>query len=89
MTVELGPHEVRRLVTQTLGELGASMPSLFDLEETLLIDDGGYVARSYRVHGYMAMWLIEVGIVQFYDAEGNMLATVNLLREQEPMKMAA
>ena len=89
MTVEPGPNEVRRLVIQTLEELGASMPSLLDLEETLLIDEGKYAARSYRVHGYMAMWLIEVGIVQFYDAEGNMLATVNLLRELEPMQMAA
>jgi hypothetical protein len=45
--------------------------------------------RSYQVQGYMAMWLLEVGIVQFYDAEGNMLATVNLLEDLEPVKMAA
>ena len=25
----------------------------------------------------MAMWLIGIGIVQFYDADGNMLATMN------------
>ena len=64
-------------------------PPFFDLEETILIDDGKYTARSYRVEGYMAMWLLEVGIVQFYDAEGNMLATVNLLKELEPLKIAA
>jgi hypothetical protein len=89
MTVQPGPHEVRRLVLQALEELGASVPGLADLEETILIDDGRYTARSYRVEGYMAMWLLEVGIVQFYDAEGNMLATVNLLKELEPVKMAA
>jgi hypothetical protein len=60
-----------------------------DLEETILIDDGKHAARSYRVQDYMAMWLLDVGIVQFYDAEGNMLATVNLLKDLEPVKMAA
>ncbi len=89
MTVAPQPHDVRRLVIQIFEELGAAMPTLFDLEETILIDDGRYTARSYRVEGYMAMWLLEVGIVQFYDAEGNMLATVNLLKELEPVKMAA
>jgi hypothetical protein len=89
MTVAPQPHDVRRLVIQIFEELGAAMPTLFDLEETILIDDGRYTARSYRVEGYMAMWLLDVGIVQFYDAEGNMLATVNLLKELEPVKMAA
>ena len=37
----------------------------------------------------MAMWLLEIGIVQFYDADGNMLLTVNLLEELEPQRMAA
>ena len=87
MTTE--PHDIRRLVIQTFEELGAAVPSLFDTDERAIVDDGRYVARSYRVDGYMAMWLVEVGIVQFYDAEGNMLATVNLLKEPEPMKMAA
>ncbi len=65
------------------------MPTLFDLEETILIDDGKCAARSYRVQDYMAMWLLGVGIVQFYDAEGNMLATVNIFKDLEPVKMAA
>ncbi len=56
MTVQPGPHEVRRLVLQALEELGASVPGLADLEETILIDDGRYTARSYRVEGYMTMW---------------------------------
>ena len=59
------------------------------LKETILIDDGRYVARTYRAGGLMAMWLIDVGIVQFYDEDGNMLRTINLLRELEPQRMAA
>lgn len=89
MTVDPKQHDVRRLVIQIFAELGAALPDLFDLEETILVDDGKYTARSYRVQGYMAMWLLEVGIVQFYDADGNMLATVNLFKELEPLKMAA
>ncbi len=89
MTVAPELHEVRRLVIQFFAELGAALPTLFDLEETTLIDDGRDIARSYRVEGYMAMWLLEMGIEQFYDAEGNMLATVNLFKEVEPLKMAA
>ncbi len=87
MTTE--PHDIRRLVIQTFEELGAATPSLFSTEETVIVDDGRYVARSYRADGYMAMWMVEVGIVQFYDAEGNMLATVNLLKELTLMEMAA
>ncbi len=87
MTTE--PHDIRRLVIQTFEELGAAVPSLFDTDERVIVDDGRYVARSYRVDGYMAMWMVEVGIVQFYDAEGNMLATVNLLKELTLTKMAA
>jgi hypothetical protein len=89
MTVEPDSHEVRRLVIQVFEELGAAIPTLFCLEETILNYDGKYTVRSYRVTGYMAMWLVEVGIVQFYDAEGNMLATVTLFKELEPLKMAA
>jgi len=68
---------------------GATPQCLFDLEEKILVDRGKYVARSYRVERLMAMWLIDIGIVQFYDAEGNMLATINLLAEAVPRRMAA
>jgi hypothetical protein len=89
MMVEPKPHDVRRLVIQILEELGVAIPTLFDLEETTLTHEGKYTIRSYRVTGYMAMWLVEVGIVQFYDAEGNMLATVNLFRESKSLEIAA
>ena len=57
--------------------------------ETMLIDEGCFVARTYRIEGYMAMWLISAGIVQFYDAEGRMLLTINLFRSLRPQRMAA
>lgn len=83
------PYEVRELVVRTFQEMGVSVSSPLDLDETILLDDGRYVARSYRVEGLMAMWLVGMGIVQFYDAEGNMLRVVNLFTEHEPQRLAA
>jgi hypothetical protein len=60
-----------------------------NLEETILVDQGRCVARSYRADDYLAMWLMEVGIVQFYNAEGDMLLTVNLLETLLDQRMAA
>jgi len=36
-----------------------------------------------------AMWLIDVGVLQFYDAGGEMLQTVNLFTELQPQRVAA
>ncbi len=83
------PEEVRELVVRNFEEFGVTPLGTSALKETILIDDGRYVARSYRAGGYLAMWLVGVGIVQFYDADGNMLRTINLLRELEPQRMAA
>ena len=60
-----------------------------EIDETILIDQGRYVARSYRTSGYMAMWLVAAGIVQFYDDRGRMLATINLFESLRPERMAA
>jgi hypothetical protein len=64
-------------------------PEWREIDETILIDQGRYVARSYRTEGYMAMWLVEVGIVQFYDDLGQMLATINLFELLRPQRMVA
>ena len=89
MRMDPHPYEVRKLVAQVFESFDVEIPSLADIDETILIDDGRYAARSYKVDGYLAMWLVEIGIVQFYDGEGNMLQTVNLLEELEPHRMAA
>jgi hypothetical protein len=89
MRTEPLAHEVRELVFRTLEYLDVEVGSPWDLDETILIDDGRCSARTYKINGYMAMWLLEIGIVQFYDADGNMLCTVNLLEELEPQRMVA
>ncbi len=89
MTVAPQPEQVRQIVIRIFAEFGAAVRSLFDLHEALLVDEGKYVARSYRTAGLMAMWLIDVGIVQFYDAQGRMLRTINVLKELETERIAA
>ncbi len=81
--------EVRALVLRVFQDYGAAVFNAMQIDETVLIDDGRYTARTYKVDDLMAMWLIEIGIVQFYDADGAMLLTVNLLEELEPQRMAA
>ena len=89
MRLESEPSEVLSAVVGMFERFGASPQSLFDLEEKIKIDRGKCIARSYQVDGLMAMWLMGIGIVQFYDADGNMLATMNLLEEAVPQQMVA
>ncbi len=60
-----------------------------EIDEKILIDRGRYVSRTYRAANLLAMWLIGVGIVQFYDHEGRMLGTINLFESLRPKRMAA
>ena len=89
MRMDPRAHEVREMVLRTFRDFDLRAFSPWDLDESILVDDGRYAARTYKVNGYMAMWLMEIGIVQFYDSDGNMLLTVNLLEELEPQRMAA
>lgn len=72
-----------------LHELGAGEDELTVLHEVILIRNGRYCGRSYRAAGLLAMWLVEVGILQFYGPEGEMLRTVNLFEEMSAVRQAA
>lgn len=89
MIINPQPHYVRKLVVRTFAELGVTVHSASDLEETILGDETDHNGRSYRLGGYLAMWLVEVNILQFYDAEGRTLRTINLLKEPQGIKSAA
>ncbi|MGH7139661.1 MAG: hypothetical protein ACREHD_28310 [Pirellulales bacterium] len=82
-------QEVRQVVRQTFADIGVADDLVDDLNETILINDGTYRGRSYQTEGYFAMWLVEAGLVQFYDDDGNMVCTVSLFNEIEPQRMAA
>lgn len=89
MTVAPHPEQVRQLVARVFREFGVPVNNSLCLNETLLVKRRRYVARTYRAEGLMAMWLLRAGIVQFYDAQGKMLRTVNLLKRLRPHPMAA
>ena len=89
MTESLGPQQIKQIVLQTFEKLGAKTDETPDLDETLLLDNGRYLARSYRADNLMAMWFVESGFIQFYDADGKMLCTVNLEQDGGERRMAA
>ena len=70
------PTQVRELVVEMFRRYGLTVGR--DPAETILIRDGRYRGRSYRANGFMAMWMIEIGLLQFYGADGEMLATIHL-----------
>lgn len=82
-------EEVARAVVAAMVELGAELRGAAGLDETILIDSGKYVARSYRAGGFLAMWLIEPGVVQFYDAQGNLVRTLSVRAGGAPRRAAA
>jgi hypothetical protein len=89
MTAAPSADQVRLLIARSFNGFGVPVQNELDLHETLVIDDGELIARSYRVDGIMAMWLIRAGIVQFYGRDGVMLSTVNLLEQPCPELAAA
>jgi len=89
MTIRPDAGEVRAIVRRIFLELGIDGQTVNELSETILVDEGRVRARSYRIQDMMAMWMLDIGIVQFYDGEGNMIRCANLLSEIQPRRMAA
>ncbi len=59
------------------------------LEERIRIADGRLVAHVFRTDDFMAMWMVDVGLLQFYDVDGNMLETINLMFMSPADRVAA
>lgn len=78
MAVRAMSEEVRRLVLQQFQTYGGGPIDEGAVEETILIRNGRYHGRSYRTSELLAMWLVEIGLVQFYSEAGRMLGTFHL-----------
>ncbi len=89
MRLHMNAADVRGLVARHFLQLGADAADVADVQENIRIDRGRCVARCYRVAEMFAMWMIDVGVLQFYDADGEMLHTVNLFTELLPHRAAA
>lgn len=89
MTVSPSADEVRKLARLYFRQLGVKTEDVTKLEETTRVNRGRIVSHSYRAADLFAMWLVEVGILQFYDRDGEMLLTVNLFESLKPKRLAA
>lgn len=89
MTIAPDSTVVRQIVQRIFEELSGQPGDELALDEMILIQEGHYRGRSYRAGSLMAMWLVGIGILQVYGAEGEMLRTVNLFEEQNSLRRAA
>ena len=81
--VQQHPNEIKRVVRTAFSELGLTGSELANLDESLLVQDGRYFGRSYLAGKYMAMWMIDVHLIQFYGPEGEMLRTIDLAANKQ------
>ncbi len=79
MNSTVAPSVVRQLVVRALGDLLKQSFEPEEMVETILIRDGQYRGRSYRLAGWMALWLVESGLVQFFDAEGDLVRVAEVV----------
>ena len=89
MTIAPFPGNIRRMVLRTFQEVGAEVVSLQNLRETILVDAGACMARTYTAGGYKAVWLLDEGILRFTNEAGQLLRIVNLYEEMPAARMAA
>ncbi len=89
MYPSISPTTMRQLVLRRFQEYRRQRLAGSDIEERMRIEDGRVVAYSYRADNMFAMWMIDVGLVQFYDQAGNMLQAVDLLSEPGVDRRAA
>jgi len=73
-----GAEADRLALLQQAMALGAEAVDVADVQENIRIYRGRCVARCYRVAEMFAMWLIDVGVLQVYVADCEMLHTANL-----------
>jgi hypothetical protein len=82
-------EDVRLAVRKAFAELGLDSASLAALEESLLVSDGRYLARTYAAGSFRAMWMIDVRLVQFYGPKGELLHTLDLTQGNQAIEQAA
>ena len=82
----MSTDEVKRLVARVFFQFGAK--TVFDIKETLFLDNGKCLAVTYRTDDLSAVWCLADDIVEF-RRDGKMLRTVRLLNEEALSSAAA
>lgn len=78
MAPRAATEDVRRLVLRQFETYVGGPIEETAVEETILIRNGCYRGRSYRTAELMAMWFVEIGLIQFYAETGQMLGTFHV-----------
>lgn len=89
MTVQCDAEFVRQIVLRVFAQAGRQADGADGVAEMILINDGKYRGRSYRSEGLLAMWLVDMGVLQVYGRDGQMLRTINLFEELGGLRRAA
>lgn len=89
MGLSITPETVRQLVIDRFSRFCDSFRADPDLHERVRIERGRPVARCYQGGTLMAMWMVDIGLLQFYDQEGNMLQTWSVLPNAPAERKAA
>ena len=80
-------NEIKQLVARTFAELGAK--DVFNLRETLFLERGRCLAVAYRADELSAVWCCADGNVEIHHAEGSVLRTLSLPKEEMSSSGAA
>ncbi len=80
---------LRQLVSQAFRELGASDAELSAMRDTILIREGNYCGRSFRVGRWFAMWMSVGNVITFYDEDGTILRMLHPTEIFEPQRRVA
>lgn len=89
MYTPISPGEMRQVVLNRFQQYHADKITRDDLDERMHIEGGRAVAYCYRVDTLFAMWMVPIGLVQFYDDQGNMLQTIDLTARASSEKRVA
>lgn len=89
MVTPMTAVQMRSVIVDRFQQYGAGEVSGGDLEERVRIDEGRVVAYCYRAANLFAMWMVDIGLVQFYDDQGNMLETLELISPALQKRRAA
>ena len=76
--MSLLPSEVRRRVVQALSRAAGRMFASEELVESVLVREGCYQGRAFRLDGWLAIWQIDIPAVRILTPEGQPLAPLLL-----------
>ncbi len=85
----ISPAEMRQLVVNRFQQHDSRAMVDGELEERVRVESGKVVAYCYRAGNLFAMWMIDIGLVQFYDSAGNLLPAYELPAQRTPDRRAA